>query len=91
MRRDPRVALTIDANEFPHSVLLVRGIARVEEYEGMTPEYEACAGRYCREQMGEAWVTNMRKTLPSMGRIVIEPNWVSILDFQKRFPSALSA
>lgn len=91
LRHDPRVALTIDANEFPHSVLLVRGTARVEEYEGITPEYEACARRYFGAQMGDAWVANMRKTLPSMARIVIQPNWASILDFQPRFPSALSA
>ena len=28
---------------------------------------------------------------PGMGRIAIRPEWVAILDFETRFPSAMSA
>ncbi len=34
-----QVALTIDSNPFPQKVLLIRGIARVESVDGVTPEY----------------------------------------------------
>ena len=90
IRKDPRVALTIDGNDFPHQVLLIRGLARVEECDGVAPEYAACATRYFGKEQGEAWVANVAGMISSMGRIVITPTWAGILDFQTRFPSALS-
>src|SRR6266404_1579966 len=45
LAKNPKVALTIDDNTFPHKVLMVR--------------------------------------------ITITPEWIGLLDFQKRFPSAL--
>lgn len=90
IRKDPRVALTIDGNEFPHSVLLVRGTARVEMCEGIAPEYELSARRYFGDEQGAAWVQNVSGMLTEMGRIVVTPTWAGILDFQTRFPSALS-
>ena len=35
---NPKVALTIDDNSFPHNVLLVRGRARLETRNGVVPE-----------------------------------------------------
>src|SRR4029078_147990 len=32
--RDPRVALTIDSNDWPYSVLLIRGTASIDVVEG---------------------------------------------------------
>jgi nitroimidazol reductase NimA-like FMN-containing flavoprotein (pyridoxamine 5'-phosphate oxidase superfamily) len=46
IEKNPSVALTIDENSFPHKVLLVRGKAKVQMTEGLTPEYAACARRY---------------------------------------------
>ena len=40
------VALTIDSNPWPPKVLLIRGIARVEIVNGVSPEYAAAAERY---------------------------------------------
>jgi hypothetical protein len=40
---DPRVALTIDDNTWPHKVLLVRGQASVELLDDIGPEYERAA------------------------------------------------
>ena len=42
---DPRAALTIDGNEWPHKVLLVRGRASVEMLDDVSPEYERAAAR----------------------------------------------
>jgi len=91
LARNKKVALTIDDNGFPHKVLLVRGTARFETVEGIVPEYAAAAERYFGREQGQAWVGKLRGMAPSMVRIAITPEWVGILDFQTRFPSALSA
>ncbi len=45
IRDRPRVALTIDGDDFLSKMLLVRGVARCEEVPGMAPEYRAAARR----------------------------------------------
>jgi hypothetical protein len=45
---NPKVAITIDDNTFPHKVLLIRGTAKLENVSGIVPEYEAAASRYFR-------------------------------------------
>ena len=91
LKTDPMVSLTIDDNTFPHKVLLIRGTARLEPCDGIAPEYIAAADRYFGPQQGTAWVNQLRGMISSMVRIVITPQWVGLLDFQQRFPSALSA
>ena len=91
LAKNPRVSLTIDDNQFPHKVLLIRGTARLESVDGIVPEYAAAAERYFGREQGQAWVQQLRGMIPSMVRITITPEWVGLLDFQTRFPSALSA
>jgi hypothetical protein len=81
---DPRVALTIDDSE----VLLVRGRASVEMLDDVVPEYELAALRYYGPEEGAAWISTRRGK--PMARIAITPGWVGIIDFQTRFPSALT-
>jgi nitroimidazol reductase NimA-like FMN-containing flavoprotein (pyridoxamine 5'-phosphate oxidase superfamily) len=88
---NPKVSLTIDENEFPHKVLLIRGTARLEKVDGIVPEYEACAARYFDEKQAKAWLDQLRTMVTSMVRITVTPQWVGLLDFKTRFPSALSA
>jgi Pyridoxamine 5'-phosphate oxidase len=87
---NPKVALTIDDNNFPHKVLLVRGTVRLETVQGMCPSTQpqrsATSGAN-RDRLGSA---NFAVITPSMVRVAITPEWVGILDFQTRFPSALS-
>lgn len=90
IEKNPRVALTIDGNDFPHKVLQIRGKARLEIVEGIVPEYALAAERYFGKERGQAWLTQLRGMVPSMVRIGITPEWVGILDFQTRFPSALA-
>jgi hypothetical protein len=85
---DPRVALTIDDNQWPWKVLLVRGRASAEMLTDVSPEYEYAANRYFGPEQGAAWVSTLRGK--PMARITITPGWVGILDFQTRFPSALT-
>jgi len=91
LAKNPKVSLTIDDNTFPHKVLLIRGSARLQAVEGIVPEYIAAAERYFGREQGEAWIGQLRKMIPSMVKITITPEWVGLLDFQTRFPSALSA
>jgi len=45
--------------------------------------------RYFGREQGQAWVAQMGKMVSSMVRVTITPEWVGVLDFQTRFPSAL--
>jgi PPOX class probable F420-dependent enzyme len=89
LARNPRVALTIDDNTFPHKVLLVRGTARLEPVNGVVPEYAIAAERYFGPEQGRAWIEQLGKMVPTMVRVTLTPDWVGLLDFQTRFPSAL--
>ncbi|HLZ41890.1 MAG TPA: pyridoxamine 5'-phosphate oxidase family protein [Candidatus Sulfotelmatobacter sp.] len=90
LAKNPKVSLTIDDNTFPHKVLLIRGTARLESVEGIVPEYAAAAERYFDPALAQGWLQQLRSTISSMVRITITPEWVGLLDFQTRFPSALS-
>lgn len=91
LAKNPKVSLTIDDNTFPHKVLLIRGTARLEPVQGIVPEYEAAAARYFDAATANAWLTQLRSLVSSMVRITITPEWVGLLDFQSRFPSALAS
>jgi hypothetical protein len=91
LAKNPKVSFTIDDNTFPHKVLLVRGTARLETVDGIVPEYAAAAERYFGPEQGRAWVKQLGTMISSMVRITITPEWAGLLDFQTRFPSALSS
>jgi hypothetical protein len=89
LAKNSKVALTIDDNNFPHKVLLVRGTASLQPVKGIVPEYAAAAERYFGAEQGKGWVTQLSSMVQDMVRITITPEWVGLLDFQTRFPSAL--
>ena len=89
LSKNPKVALTIDDNIFPHKVLLVRGTARLQTMSGIVPECAMAAERYFGSQQGRAWVEQLGSMIQEMVRITVTPEWVGLLDFQSRFPSAL--
>src|SRR5712664_700572 len=84
LAKNPKVALTIDDNAFPHKVLLVRGTARLETVKGIVPEYAVAAERYFGSEQGKAWVKQLGSMIQEMVRIAITPEWIGLLDFQKR-------
>jgi anti-sigma factor RsiW len=70
--------------------LLERDVEEAELLElldDVSPEYAAAATRYFGEEQGQAWIAQLRGQ--PMACVAIRPNWVGILDFQSRFPSAL--
>ncbi len=89
LAKNPKVALTIDGNTFPHSVLLVRGTARLEPMKGIVPEYALAAERYFGPEQGKAWVSQLATMAPDLVRIAITPEWVGRSTSRRAFPSAL--
>jgi len=89
LAKNPKVSLTIDSNDFPQKVLLIRGTARLQPVDGVVPEYAMAADRYFGREQGQAWIAQYRSLVPNQVRITITPEWVGLLDFQTRFPSAL--
>jgi hypothetical protein len=84
------VALSIDSDTWPYKVLQTRGTARVEMVDGIASEYEAAAKLYFGEEQGRAWLEQVKSRGARIGRIAIRTEWVAILDFESRIPSALS-
>ena len=91
LTQNSKVALTIDTNSWPNKVLQIRGTAKVETVDGVVAEYAAAARRYFGEEQGRAWVEQVGKMFSQMARISVRPEWVSVIDFEKRFPSAIES
>jgi len=85
-----RVAITIDTNDPPHHVLAIRGTAQVTQTEGVVREYAQAAVRYRGKEQGEAYVGSLPPDI-RMGRIAVRPDHVVVLDFETRFPTAVSS
>ena len=84
-----KVALTIDSDNMPYKVLLIRGSVHIDTVEGISPEYGTAGRRVLGEEQGQAFLEQIRPITPRMSRIFITPEPVSFLDFEARFPSAL--
>jgi len=89
LREGAQAAVTIDTEGEPTRVLMIRGPISVEIQDGVVPEYEASARRYLGDVAGLEWVENIKQQGAKMARISLRPTWVAVLDFEKRFPSAL--
>ena len=85
-----KVALTVDGDTWPYHVLMVRGTADVRMVAGVPTEYSAAARRYMGVEQGDAWSDQVATRFPQMARIAITPDWVGVIDFERRFPSALA-
>src|SRR5579871_6503571 len=68
LAQNPKVAVTIDDNTFPHKVLLIRGTARLQSVDGIVPEYAAAAERYFEPAMAKGWLEQLRKKISTMVR-----------------------
>jgi hypothetical protein len=84
------VAVAIDANDWPYHALVVRGVAEVTRQAGVIEEYALAAARYFGDEEGRAWVAQFPADIP-MVRVAVRPEHVTILDFETRFPSAISS
>lgn len=92
LRRNPAVALTIDTEVHPPTILLLRGEAELDEVDGIPDEYLQMNGSYemTAEQRVE-WETEVRSLYDSMVRIVVTPTWAKLIDFDETLPTAVEA
>jgi hypothetical protein len=90
LRQNPAVAITIDTEVHPPTILLIRGIVELDEVDGIPEEYLEMNGSYemTAEQRVE-WETEVRSLYDGMVRIVLTPTWAKLIDFQTTLPSAV--
>ncbi len=89
LRNGSKVAVSIDTDTMPYRVLVIRGTVRTDTFDGIPPEYEAACVRMMGEEGGRAWLDMAGPLFPQMSRIFVKPEWVGVLDFESRFPSAV--
>jgi hypothetical protein len=88
LRRDPRIALTVDLYP-PPCCLLVRGTAELMEEDGVPDEYLEASFRTMPEEQHAAFEQQVRQLYDSMVRVVVTPTWVRLNDFQRTAPRAV--
>ena len=89
LKAHPHVALTIDTNEFPPTILLVRGTAAPETVDGIPPEYLALNEKLVAADQREQWEREVRSLYKQMVRITVTPTWAKLIDFEATLPSAV--
>jgi nucleotide-binding universal stress UspA family protein len=74
----------------PVPVLLIRGAATVEPMDGVPEEYAEATYRMLGDEGGRAWLAQIEAIdFTAWARVAITPEWVGILDFERRFPNGL--
>ena len=89
LQAHPEIAISIDTESFPPEVLSLRGTATVTEVDGVDPDYAQAAHRYLGSEQATPYLAQIDQPGTRMARIALRPQWVSVLDFQTRMPSAL--
>ena len=89
LRRNPRVALTVDTEGFPPHVLLVRGTASVEVVDGVPDAYVAASRKLVPADRFAGWEAGVRALYRQMAVITIEPDHATLLDFETTIPKAV--
>lgn len=91
LRKNPMVALTIDTEEFPPKILLIRGRAELDAVDGIPDEYlQANDTSVMTSEERVAWEAEVRSLYrDGMVRIVVTPTWAKLIDFETTLPSAV--
>jgi hypothetical protein len=84
------VALTIDTqDQWPPRALLIRGVARVEEVDGIPDLYIEASRKAIPPEHFESWEQGVRGLYDRMVLITVEPEWAKLLDFETTLPKAV--
>jgi hypothetical protein len=89
LRRDPRVAIAIEAGTQPPRDLFIRGRADVEIVDGIPPEYLDASRKGIPPEQMAAFETQVRDMYDRMARIRIRPEWAKLIDFETTVPQAI--
>jgi hypothetical protein len=85
----PEVAISIDTDDQPPTVLQIRGRAVIDEVDGVADEYRIAAERYLGVETAGQFLAAFEHAPVTMATITVRPSWVGLLDFQTRLPSPL--
>jgi hypothetical protein len=90
LRVNPVVALTIDTEVHPPTILLIRGSVELDVVDGIPEEFLQINGSYqmTPEQRVE-WEAGVRALYDGMVRIVVTPTWAKLIDFETTLPTAV--
>jgi hypothetical protein len=90
LRRNPRVALTIDTqDQWPPRVLLIRGDARLDLVDGVPQDYIEASRKVVPAAEFAGWEQGVRALYQQMVLITVEPRWAKLLDFETTAPKAV--
>jgi hypothetical protein len=83
---NPKVAFTVDTDDFPPLILLVRGEAALQTVDGVPDEFVEAARRFVGDERMPEWEAQARGLYQQMVLIRITPTWAKIIDFETRLP-----
>jgi len=86
LRKRPAVALTVDVPGPPPEALSIRGVASIEEVDGIPAEYRAVQERFFGSGRAAGILASIESAGTPLARIVVTPKWVDLLDFEARMP-----
>jgi Pyridoxamine 5'-phosphate oxidase len=90
LRKDPRVAVTIDTEGFPPKALLIRGTATLELVDGVPDEYlEGNVKDVMTPEQYAEWSAGVQALYDQMVKITVVPEWAKLLDFETTIPKAV--
>lgn len=89
LRKNPKVALTIDQGAFPPKALLIRGTAELELVEGIPDGYLTAGRKVMTEDQHRDWVAGVQGLYDEMVVVTITPTWAKLLDFETTIPKAV--
>jgi len=89
LRKNPKVALTIDQGAFPPKVLLIRGTAAVELVKEIPDGYLQAGHKVMNDDQYPDWVAGVRALYDELVVITVTPTWAKLLDFETTIPKAV--
>jgi hypothetical protein len=89
LRKNPKVALTIDTGAFPPKVLLLRGTAEVELVQGIPEGYLIAGRKVMTEEQYGGWLEGVKALYDEMILITVTLTWAKLLDFETTIPKAV--
>jgi hypothetical protein len=89
LRKNPKVALTIDTGAFPPKVLLIRGTAELELVQGVPEGYLTAGHKVMTDEQYPEWKAGVTALYDEMVVITITPTWAKLLDFETTIPKAV--
>jgi hypothetical protein len=90
LQANPTVALTIDTNDQPPHVLMIRGDATVDIVDGVPSEYLDASRKLIPAEAWDDFVEQVTGLYETMAKITVRPTWAKVLDFETRAPDFLT-